>query len=222
MEADLVPYRNDLYSQDYRSIHRVRASLLGLVPGSTPTAAQINASPRFSLQSATSEREAPDIVTSHWMPILAADGCLADCPPGKFEARDSWVPIYMPNKLREDLPAALSAYGSISKPPHLMAVVPPNLPLGTNKEFLLTSFHNRECLRRQSLTINGKRRQISFCPYCGVLNENSDTGLNHMRKHLDLMLVCGGCQTKSFPLGQALHKHMKDNCPAVLAILGKT
>ena len=64
--------------------------------------------------------------------------------------------------------------------------------------------------------------QLAFCPYCGVLNENSDTALSHVRKHLDLMFMCGGCHTKCFPHGQSLHKHMKDYCPAILAIQGKT
>ena len=101
-------------------------------------------------------------------------------------------------------------------------VVPPNFPLGIDKEFMLMSFHVRGCLRRASLTVSGKRRQVAFCPYCGVTNENAEMGLNHVRKHLDVMLVCGSCHTKSVCLGQALQKHMKDNCPAVLAILGKT
>ena len=70
--------------------------------------------------------------------------------------------------------------------------------------------------------VSGKRRQVAFCPYCGITNDNAKTGLNHIRKHLDVMLVCGGCHTKSVCLGQALQKHMKDNCPAILAILGKT
>ena len=106
--------------------------------------------------------------------------------------------------------------------PLLTAVVPRNFPLGIDKEFMLTSFHMRGCLRRASLMVNGKRRQIAFCPYCGVTNKNAETGLNHVRKHLDVMLVCGGCHTKSVCLGQTLQKHMKDNCPAILAILGKT
>ena len=70
--------------------------------------------------------------------------------------------------------------------------------------------------------VSGKQRQVAFCPYCGITNENAEMGLNHIRKHLDMMLVCGGCHTKSVCLGQALQKHMKDNCPAILAILGKT
>ena len=220
-EAVLIATRNELYSKDYPPVQEVRARLLGLDPDVTPTDAQINASPWFALRSVAVERDALDIVTDHWMPYLEENDRLADCPPEEFNATEGWVPLYTPEKLEEHLPAALSAFGS-AKPPRLMAVVPPNVPLGMDKEFMLTSFHQRACLRRMSLMISGKRRQVAFCPYCGVTNDNAETGLNHVRKHLDVMLVCGGCHTKSVCLGQALQKHMKDNCPAVLAILGKT
>ena len=220
-EAVLIATRNELYGKDYPPVQEVRARLLGLDPDMTPTDAQINASPRFALRSAAVERDAPDIVTDHWMPYLEENDRLADCPPEEFNATEGWVPLYTPEKLEEHLPAALSAFGS-AKPPRLTAVVPPNVPLGMDKEFMLTSFHRRACLRRMSLTISGKRRQVAFCPYCGITNDNAETGLNHVQKHLDVMLVCGGCHTKSVCLGQALQKHMKDNCPAVLAILGKT
>ena len=220
-EAILIMTRNELYGKDYPHVQEVRARLLGLAPDVTPTDAQINASPQFALRPAAVEKDAPDIVTDYWMPYLEKNNRLADCPPEEFDATDGWVPLYTPEKLEEHLLAALSAFGS-AKPPHLTAVVPPNFPLGIDKEFMLTSFHVRGCLRRASLTVSGKRRQVAFCPYCGVTNENAETGLNHVRKHLDVMLVCGGCHTKSVCLGQALQKHMKDNCPAVLAILGKT
>ena len=220
-EAVLITTRNELYGKDYPHVQEVRARLLGLAPDVTPTDAQINASPRFALCPAAVEKDAPDIVTDYWMPYLEENNWLADCPPEEFDATDGWVPLYTPEKLEEHLPAALSAFGS-AKPPRLTAVVPPNFPLGIDKEFMLTSFHVRGCLRRASLTVSGKQRQVAFCPYCGVTNENAETGLNHVRKHLDVMLVCGGCHTKSVCLGQALKKHMKDNCPAILAILGKT
>ena len=221
MEAVLIATRNELYGKDYPPVQEVRARLLGLDPDITPTDAQINASPWFALRPAAVERDAPDIVTDYWMPYLEENDRLADCPPEEFHATEGWVPLYTPEKLEEHLPAALSAFGS-AKPPHLTAVVPPSFPLGIDKEFMLTSFHLRACLRRASLTVSGKRRQVAFCPYCGVTNDNAETGLNHVWKHLDVMLVCGGCHTKSVCLGQALQKHMKDNCPAVLAILGKT
>ena len=221
MEAVLIATRNELYGKDYAHVQEVRARLLGLDPDITPMDAQINASPRFTLCPAAVERDAPDILTDYWMPYLEENNRLADCPSEEFHATEGWVPLYTPEKLEEHLPAALSAFGS-AKPPHLTAVIPPNFPLSIDKEFMLTSFHVRACLRRASLTVSGKRRQVAFCPYCGVTNDNAETGLNHVQKHLDVMLVCGGCHTKSVCLGQALQKHMKDNCPAVLAILGKT
>ena len=220
-EAILLRARNELYGKDHRRAQEVRARLLRLDPAVAPTEAQINASPRFALCLAAAERDAPDIVTDYWMPYLEENDRLADCPPEEFHTTEGWVPLYTPKKLEEHLLAALSAFGS-AEPPRLMAVVPPNIPLGMDKDFVLTSFHRGTCLRRVSLMVGGKRRQVAFCPYCGVTNDNAKTGLNHVRKHLDVMLVCGGCHTKSVCLGQALQKHMKDNCPAVLAILGKT
>ena len=94
-------------------------------------------------------------MTDYWMPYLEKNSRLADCPPEEFNATDGWVPLYTPEKLEEHLPAALSAFGS-AKPPRLTAVVPPNFPLGIDKEFMLTSFHVRGCLRRASLMVNGK------------------------------------------------------------------
>ena len=154
MEAVLITTRNELYGKDYPHVQEVRARLLGLDPDITPTDAQINASPRFALCPAAVERDAPDIVTDYWMPYLEENNRLADCPPEEFHATDGWVPLYTPEKLKEHLPAALSAFGS-AKPPRLTAVVPPNFPLGMDKEFMLTSFHLRACLRRASLTVSG-------------------------------------------------------------------
>ena len=220
-EAVLIATRNELYGKDYPPVQEVRARLPGLDPDVTPTDAQINASPRLALRSVAAERDAPDTTTDHWMPYLEENDRLADCPPEEFNATEGWVPLYTPEKPEEHLPAALSAFGS-AKPPHPTAAAPPNFPLGMDKEFMLTSPHLKACLRRTSLMTSGKRRQVAFCPHCGVTNDNTETGLNHVRKHLDVMPACGGCHTKSVCLGQALQKHMKDNCPAVLAIPGKT
>ena len=140
MEAVLIMARNELYVKDYPHAQEVQARLLGLDPDVTPTGAQINASPRFALHPAAAEKDAPDIITDHWMPYLEENNRLADCPPEEFHATEGWVPLYTPKKLEEHLPAALSAFGS-AKPPRLTAVVPPNVPLGMDKEFMLMSFH---------------------------------------------------------------------------------
>ena len=118
------------------------------------------------------------------------------------------------------LPAALSTFSG-SDAPSLTAVVPTNHPGSSDKEFLLTSSHQHGCLARQSLTIKGKQRQLAFCPYCGMINENTDTALSHVCKHLDLLFVCGGCHTKSFSHGQALQRHMRYQCLSAMAILNK-
>ena len=143
-----------------------------------------------------------------------------ECHPDQFTAVVDWVPLYTPGGLQKHLSVALSAFVN-TEPPSLTAVVPPEIRVGMDKEFLLTNFHQHECLVRQSLSIGGRRRQLAFCPYCRVVNENSKTALSHVRKHLNFHFVCGGCYSKSFPHGQALNKHMMTLCHSVLAIREK-
>ena len=153
----------------------------------------------------------------HWLPILREEGLLVECPPDQFTTTVNWVPLYTQEGLQKYLPAALSSFTSQGAP-SLTAVVPPEFHVGTDKEFLLTNFHRHGCLMWQSLNLSGRCRQLTFCPYCRVINENSDTALSHMRKHLDLQFVCGGCYSRSFLNGPALHKHMRTQCPSVTAI----
>ena len=143
-----------------------------------------------------------------------------ECPPGQFTPGPSWVLLYTKENLVKYLPAALSTFMGTGAP-SLMDVVPPDFQVGTNREFLLMNFHRHGCLVRQSLNTEGRQRQMAFCPYCRVINENSNTALSHVKRHLDLLFVCGGCHAKSFPHGQALHKHMRYNCCSMMAIRDK-
>ena len=100
---------------------------------------------------------------------------LADCPPEEFNATEGWCP-YTPGEARRTFAGSFVSFRvSQASPPD--GGCTPNFPLGMDKEFMLTSFHLRACLRRTSLTISGKRRQVAFCPYCGVTNDNVETGL---------------------------------------------
>ena len=202
-------------------VHRVRCSLLGLEVGATLSTKDIDTSEHFVPPAAVSESEPPEVIVDHWLPILWEQGFLAECHPDQFTAVVDWVPLYTPDSLEKHLLAALSAFVNAGLS-SLTAVVPPEFHVGTDREFLLTNFHWHECLVRQSISIGGRCRQLAFCPYCGVMNENSETALSHMRKHLDLLFVCGGCYSKSFPHGQALNKHMRTQCHSVLAIRKKT
>ena len=149
---DILPKRYDTLSGDNEWAQRVRCSLLGLETGTTPSKEDINSSKRFTPQAAAWETEPPEIITEHWLPILQEEGLLAECPPDKFTSRPGWVWLYTKESLTKHLPAVLSTFSG-SGAPSLMAVVPPQFPGGTDKEFLLTSFHRHGSLARQSLNI---------------------------------------------------------------------
>ena len=140
-----------------------------------------------------------------------------ECPPDHFTAPVDWIPLYTHESLQKYLLAALSAFPSPGVP-SLIAITPPEFRVGTDKEFLLCNFHHHLCLVRQSFNLKGRHRQLAFCLYCRVINENSNMALSHVRKHLDLQFVCGGFYSRSFLNGPALNKHMKSQCPSVTAI----
>ena len=131
-----------------------------------------------------------------------------------------WVPLYTPDSLTKYLPTALSAFSGAA-PLSLSVVVPPQQTGSLDREFLLTNFHWHACLVRQSLMVGGKRRQLAFCPYCGIINENADMAFSHVSKHLNLLFVCGACHIKSYVNGHAVHRHMTYQCVSAMAILAK-
>ena len=216
MEKDLLPRRHEVFCSDYEWVQHMRGRLLGLEANNSPSKSQIDHSSCFHLQTATSEMELSKVVVKHWLESLREDGILVECPLDQFTAPDDWIPLYTKVGLQHYLLAALSAFQNQGVP-SLIAVTPPDFHVGSDKEFLLSNFHRHVCLVRQSFNIEGRCRQLAFCLYCGVINENSNTALSHVRKHLDLQFVCGGCLSKSFLNGPALHKHMR-TCASVTAI----
>ena len=209
MEKDLLPKRYEVFASDYVCIQGVRGSILGLEADDSPSKRQIEHSSRFQLRTAASE-------TEHWLDHLRSKGILVECPLDQFTAPVDWIPLYTSKSLQRYLPTALSAFLNQGVP-SFVAVAPPEYQVGSDKEFLLCNFHQHGCLMRQSFNIEGKCRQLAFCPYCGVINENSNTALSHVRKHLDLQFVCGGCLSRSFLNGPALNRHMR-TCASVTTI----
>ena len=207
MEKDLLPKRYEVFASDYEWVQCMRGSLLRLEANDSPSKSQIECSSHFQLRMAVSETEPSEVIVEHWLDNLRDNGILVECPPDQFTAPEDWIPLYTSVSLQHYLPAALSAFPNQGVP-SLIAVAPPDFHVGSNKEFLLSNFHQHGCLMRQSFNIEGKHRQLAFCPYCGVINENSDTALSHVRKHLNLQFVCGGCFSRSFLNGPALNRHM--------------
>ena len=171
-EEDLLPKRYETFTMDNDWVQQVRCGLLGLETRATTSKEDINTSEHFVPQAAASELEPPEVIMDHWLPILQEQGLLAECHPNQFTAVADWVPLYTPDGLEKHLLAALSTFVNAGLP-HLTAIVPPEFRMGTDREFLLTNFHWHKCLVRQSISIGGKCRQLAFCPYCGVINENS-------------------------------------------------
>ena len=216
-KKDILPKRYEVFTSDYDWVQSIRGSLLGLEAGASPSRRDIDNSSHFVPRMAASETHLPEVITKHWLPILRREGLLVECPLDQFTTPVDWIPLYTHEGLQKYLPAVLSAFLSPGAP-SLIAVVPPEFWVGTDKEFLLCNFHHHQCLMRQSFNLKGRCRQLTFCPYCGVINENSDTALSHVRKHLDLQFVCGGCYSRSFLNGLALNKHIKAQCASVTAI----
>ena len=217
---DILPKRYDTLSSDHPWVHKVRCSLRGLEVGTIPSQEDIDSSERFVPRAACKESVPPDIITEHWLLVLREEGLLLECPLDQFTTKAGWVPLYTPDSLTKYLPAALSAFSGAALP-SLSAVVPPQHTGNLDREFLLTNFHWHACLVRQSLNVGGKRRQLAFCPYCGIINGNADTVLSHVRKHLDLLFICGACHVKSYVNGHAVQRHMFYQCVSAMAILAK-
>ena len=226
---DLRAARERVFSKDTHTVQRIRGRLLGLPDGATPSRKDVDKNPRYRIRSAEKAKQEkfasePEIMAPYWMDYLEENRILADCSPEEFvneNETEDFHPIYTPESLREHLPSALSAFGK-EAPPSLIAVVPAEAhPSGKN--FMLFLFHETEALRRVKLTgMDGKtRKQVAFCPWCGTVNENADTAWNHVRRHLDLVYLCGGCKAKWFTSGQALGKHMHYDCNAVKAMCKK-
>ena len=188
-EEDILPKRYEVFTSDYDWVQRVRGSLLGLEAGALPSRRDTDNSSCFVPQTAVSETDLPEVITKHWLPILRREGLLMECPPDQFTTLADWIPLYTQESLQKYLPAVLSAFPSLGAP-SLIAIVPPEFCVGTDKEFLLCNFHRHQCLVRQLFNLEGRCRQLAFCPYCGVINKNSDKALSHVREHLDLQFVC--------------------------------
>ena len=165
MEKDLLLKRYEVFASNYECVQGVWGSILGLEPSDSPSKRQIECSSRFRLRTVASETEPPEVITEHWLDHLRSEGILVECPPDQFTAPADWIPLYTSESLQQYLPTALSAFPSQGVP-SLIAVAPLECHVGSDKEFLLCNFHRHGCLVRQSFNIEGKCRQLAFCPYC--------------------------------------------------------
>ena len=214
-EAALQKSRFELFQKDFPVVQEVRARILKLKEGEVITQQVLDSSPTFHLRWAADETRAPSIIGEYWIDHLNAGGRIAKCKPHDFKFGDGWLPLYTRAGITRHMSGLSSLLKTQGDSP-LIAVVPPDMLFRSDREYVIHKLHEEDCLSRVTIYYGENlRKQIAFCPYCGVMNENTTTAYSHARKHLGIAFLCGGCYTKLYRAPQHLSQHMK-TCPPCL------
>ena len=207
-EETLRDHRFMVYGRDSTAVHKVRAKILGLESEMRPSRQDIDSSPIFALRRVADESQPPSIIGEHWVPYLEQKGHLTDCKPKDFSYKDGWLPLYTRAGLTKHL-SGLESLLNTDKANPLIAVILPEMDFQYKWEYVIYKLHKSESLNQISISYDtNQRKQIAFCPYCGVMNENTATALSHARKHLGIAFLCGGCYGKIYKKSQFLYNHM--------------
>ena len=208
-EAALQTAWFDLYDKDFPEVKEVCARILGLPEGEEATQEDFDSSPDFQLRRAVDETRPLTVIGEYLIDHLDSKGHLAKCKPNAFKYADEWLPL----NTRAGVTKQISGLGPLLNTQGdspLIAVIPPDTPFQYEREYVIHQLHKAECLAWMSVYYDDKqRKQIAFCPYCGVMNVNSATAYSHARKHLGITFLCGGCYCKLYKVLQHLFNHMK-------------
>ena len=214
LEEALQKAQFKLYQKDLPAVQEVRARILELKEGEVVTQWVLDSSPAFHLRQSADETRAPTVIGEHWIDHLDAGGHIAKCKPHDFKFEDEWLPLYTRAGVTRHVSGLSSLLKTQGDSP-LIAVVPPDMLFRSDREYVIHKLHEEDCLSRVTIYYGENlRKQIAFCPYCGVMNENTAIAYSHARKHLGITFLCGGCYTKLYKVPQHLSQHMK-TCPLV-------
>ena len=214
-EAALQKAQFELFQKDLPEVQEVRAQILELQEGQVATQQVLDSSPAFRLRRAADEARPPTIIGEYWIDYLNAGGHIAKCKPHDFKFEDEWLPLYTRAGVTRHVSGLSSLLKTHGDSP-LIAVMPRDMLFQSDREYVIHKLHEEDCLSRVTLYYSENlRKQIAFCPYCGVMNKNTTTAYSHARKHLGITFLCGGCYTKLYKAPQHLSQHMK-TCPPCL------
>ena len=204
----LHDHRFMVYGKDSPAVHKVRAKILGLKARTRPSQQDINSSSIFALRRAADESRLPSIIGQHWVLYLEQKGHLTDCNPKDFSYKDGWLPLHTRAGIIKHL-SGLESLLNKDKTSRLIVVILHEMDFQYEREYVIHKLHKSESLNRVSISYDThQRKQITFCPYCGVMNENTVTAHSHARKHLGIAFLCGGCYGKTYKNPQFLYNHM--------------
>ena len=215
-DETLHDHRFMVYSRDSTAVHEVRARILGLKARAKPSRQDIDSPSIFALRRATDESRSPSIIGQHWVPYLEQKGHLTDCKPKDFTYKDGWLPLYTRAGITKHL-SGLESLLNKDKTSPLIAVILPEMDFQYEQEYGIHKLHKSKSLNRISISYDtNQRKQITFCPYCGVMNENTATAHSHARKHLGIAFLCRGCYGKTYKKLQFLYNHMLSCRPTII------
>ena len=192
--------RIEVYIDDRTVARVVRGSMMGLESNKEPTRVEIEADKTFKLRGPKEGPKGIPNISKHWVSHLADLHVLGEAPIDEFEPPKGWPQIYTWEsfvKYAKDI--ATGGLWSRRAKPSLVVIVPADSPKLTSSYFL-TLLHKEKSITRKSVYYKLKETdeeklciQYSFCAYCGVLSMNKNSGYSHLRKHLGVEFVCGGC-----------------------------
>ena len=131
------------------------------------------------------ETRPPTVIGEHWIDHLDSEGRIAKCKPHNFKFEDKWLPLYTRAGVTKQVSGLGSLLNTQGDSP-LIAVIPPDMSFQYEQEYVIHQLHKAKCLAWVSIYYGkNQRKQIAFCPYCGIMNENSATAYSHARKSRD-------------------------------------
>ena len=215
-EAALRQAQFELYEKDLPEVQEVRAWILCLNEGEKVTQEILDSSPAFHLRLAADETCPPTVIGAHWIDHLDNEGRLGKCKPRDFKFEDEWLPLYTRAGVTKQVSSLSSLLNTQGDSP-LIAVIPPDMLFQYEREYVIHQLHEADCLSQVSVYYGkNQRKQIAFCLYCSVMNENSVTAYSHVRKHLGITFLCGGCYGKLYKVLQHLSHHIKSCRPCLM------
>ena len=214
---DLSIARFELYQKDLPEVQDVRAWILRLDDRNDITQEVLDSSPIFRLRRVADESQSPAIIGEHWIDHLEDEGRIALCKPNDFKFEGKWLPLYTRAGIMKYVSGVSSLIKTHGDSP-LIAVMPPDMQFQSEWEYVIRQLHEHDCLSRVTIYFGeSQRKQLAFCPYCGVRNENATTTYSHARKHLGISFLCGGYYNKIYRAPQHLVQHRRSCRPCLMS-----
>ena len=127
----------------------------------------------------------------------------------RFQVQGEWLPLYTRAGITKYISGMSSLIKTYRDSP-LIAVMPLDMQFQSEREYVIRQLHEHDCLSRVTIYFReSQQKQLAFCPYCRVRNENATTAYSHVRKHLGISFLCGGCYNKIYRVPQHLVQHRR-------------